>query len=150
MFKLPWLSSIASNCRFRLSTSPNQFLVTIPRQIPQHFTFYSFSTNSNLRSMSSSSSISEIPKTHKVIQFHENSQSLDVLKYEDVAVPEIGDDDVLVKNKYAGVNFIEAYFRNGVYPSEKPYILGREASGVIAKVGKNVTNLKTPMSQTKN
>ncbi|GME82428.1 unnamed protein product [Ambrosiozyma monospora] len=92
--------------------------------------------------MSSSNSISEIPKSHKVIQLHENSESLDVIKYEDVAVPEIDDDDVLVKNKYAGVNFIEAYFRKGIYPSEKPCILGREASGVIAKVGKNVTNLK--------
>ncbi|CAH2351475.1 probable quinone oxidoreductase [[Candida] railenensis] len=84
-----------------------------------------------------------IPQTHKVILIEENSQSLDVLKYVDVPAPQIeSGNDVIIKNKYAGVNFIEAYFRSGLYPSEKPYTLGREAAGVVAAVGKDVTRFK--------
>ncbi|ODQ79440.1 hypothetical protein BABINDRAFT_167299 [Babjeviella inositovora NRRL Y-12698] len=83
-----------------------------------------------------------IPSTQKVVLFRENG-GLDVLRYEeDFPVPTISASQVLIKNQYAGVNFIEAYFRSGLYPSEKPYVLGREAVGVIAAVGKDVTNLK--------
>lgn len=83
-----------------------------------------------------------IPATQKAIRIHETGESLDVLKYEDTPVPQISDDEVLIKNKYAGVNFIEKYFRIGLYPSQKPYTLGREASGVVVQVGKNVQDYK--------
>ncbi|ODV85818.1 hypothetical protein CANARDRAFT_175587 [[Candida] arabinofermentans NRRL YB-2248] len=77
--------------------------------------------------------------THKVVQFHETGP-IDVLKYESVPTPEIKPTEVLVKNKYAGVNYIEAYFRTGLYPATLPYVLGREASGTIVKVGDEVKN----------
>ncbi len=79
----------------------------------------------------------QIPKTQKAIRIHETG-GLDVLRYEDAPVPEINDDEVLIKNKYAGINFIENYFRTGLYPAPKPQTLGREASGVIVAKGKNV------------
>lgn len=66
-----------------------------------------------------------------------------MLRYEeDFPVPEINDDEILVRNKYAGINFIESYFRTGLYPSEKPYVLGREATGVVAQIGSKVTNFE--------
>jgi len=83
-----------------------------------------------------------IPKTQKVILFEETSQDLSVLQYKDFPVPEISADEILIKNKYAGVNFIEAYFRSGLYPSKTPYVLGREASGVVVAKGDNVTKFK--------
>ncbi|ESW99399.1 hypothetical protein KL918_001670 [Ogataea parapolymorpha] len=82
-----------------------------------------------------------IPKTQKAVFFEENGD-LDVIKYDDIPVPEIGEGDVLIKNKYAGLNYIETYFRTGLYPTEKPHILGREATGEIVKVGSKVNNLK--------
>ncbi|KAK3897733.1 hypothetical protein C8A05DRAFT_38692 [Staphylotrichum tortipilum] len=44
-------------------------------------------------------------------------------------------DKVLVKNEIAGVNYIDTYFRTGLYPSPKPEVLGREAAGTIAALG---------------
>ncbi|KAL3228958.1 putative quinone oxidoreductase [Nakaseomyces bracarensis] len=81
-----------------------------------------------------------IPTTQKVILIDGKSDSYDVIKYQDVPVPKIDENDILVKNKYAGVNFIETYFRKGYYPCEVPYILGREAAGEVVQVGSKVKN----------
>jgi len=67
---------------------------------------------------------------------------VEVLKYEDVTVPELKDDEVLVKNSFIGVNFIDVYLRTGLYKSQLPSILGKEASGVVEKVGTGVKNLR--------
>lgn len=83
-----------------------------------------------------------IPTTQKVVLIDGKSDDYDVIKYQDFAVPSIGSTDVLVKNKYAGVNFIEAYFRKGYYPCELPYVLGREASGEVVQVGSEVKDFK--------
>lgn len=80
-----------------------------------------------------------IPKTQKAIVINETG-SYDVLKYQDYPVPSINENEFLVKNKYTGVNFIESYFRKGIYPSQKPLILGREASGTIVAKGNSVKN----------
>lgn len=84
-----------------------------------------------------------IPETHKVILFNETSESLDVLKYVDHPTPQVeGPHDIIIKNKYSGINFIEAYFRKGYYPATLPYILGREASGVVVATGDQVAGFK--------
>jgi NADPH:quinone reductase len=44
--------------------------------------------------------------TMKVIQFHKPG-GVEVLKYEDVPIPKPGKDEILVKNAYCGVNFID-------------------------------------------
>ncbi|ONH68514.1 putative quinone oxidoreductase [Cyberlindnera fabianii] len=82
---------------------------------------------------------SEIPQFMKAIRIHETGESLDVLKYEDVPVPSISEDEILIKNKYAGVNYVENYYRIGLYPCDLPNVLGREASGIVVKAGKNVS-----------
>jgi hypothetical protein len=38
---------------------------------------------------------------------------------------------VLVKNAIAGINYINTYFRTGLYPLGRPEFLGREAAGVV-------------------
>ncbi|CAH0051367.1 unnamed protein product [Clonostachys solani] len=60
----------------------------------------------------------------------------EVLQYRtEHPVPEPQEGQVLVKNAFSGINFIDTYFRTGLYPSPKPEILGREASGVIVGLG---------------
>lgn len=84
-----------------------------------------------------------IPKTHFVAIAEETSDSPDVVQYKEVEAPQItGPHDVIIKNKYAGVNFIESYYRKGIYPAEFPYVFGSEASGVVAAVGAEVKDLK--------
>jgi len=59
----------------------------------------------------------------------------DVLEYsESTPLPQLKDGEVLVKNNFAGVNYIDTYFRSGLYPAQFPFIPGQEASGTIAKI----------------
>jgi len=66
----------------------------------------------------------------------------DVLKYEDVEVPVLKKGEVLVKNEFIGINFIDTYHRTGLYKLPLPFILGREGAGVIQEVGEGVTDFK--------
>ncbi|KKK22988.1 hypothetical protein P175DRAFT_0429586 [Aspergillus ochraceoroseus IBT 24754] len=50
-------------------------------------------------------------------------------------VPTPQEGQLLVKNNICGVNYIDTYFRTGLYPSAKPEILGREAAGTVVAVG---------------
>lgn len=75
----------------------------------------------------------------KAIRVHELGGA-EVLKWEDVEVPEPGAGEILVKHKAIGVNFIDIYYRKGVYKTEKlPFIPGREAVGVVTAVGPGLT-----------
>ncbi|KAL8641225.1 MAG: hypothetical protein Q9228_001942 [Teloschistes exilis] len=79
-----------------------------------------------------------IPKLMKAVQI-ERTGGIEVLQYKDVPVPTPKNDEVLIKNEFIGVNYIDTYFRTGLYPSPKPMILGREGSGTIASVGSGVS-----------
>ncbi|OBA20071.1 NAD(P)-binding protein [Metschnikowia bicuspidata var. bicuspidata NRRL YB-4993] len=84
-----------------------------------------------------------IPTTQNVALARKQSDSPDGIEYAEVDTPQITDPhDMIIKNKYAGVNFIDAYFRKGIYPTEFPHIFGKEASGVIVAVGEAVTSYK--------
>ncbi|HTU48744.1 MAG TPA: quinone oxidoreductase [Bryobacteraceae bacterium] len=62
------------------------------------------------------------------------------LKYIDLPTPQPGDGEALVKIAAIGVNFIDTYFRTGLYKApETPVRLGSEAAGTIAAVGSGVT-----------
>lgn len=53
----------------------------------------------------------------------------------DHPVPTAGQGQLLVKNNISGINYIDTYFRTGLYPSAKPEILGREGAGTVVAVG---------------
>jgi NADPH:quinone reductase len=57
----------------------------------------------------------------------------------DVAVPSPAAGQVLVKIAASGVNFLDVYFRTGLYKAERPITLGSEASGVVERVGAGVS-----------
>ncbi|KAK4228039.1 hypothetical protein QBC38DRAFT_167489 [Podospora fimiseda] len=79
--------------------------------------------------------MSTIPKTQRAIVV-EKTGGPEVLEYRtDHPVPEPKAGEVLVKNTVAGINYIDTYFRTGLYPSPKPEVLGREAVGTIVALG---------------
>jgi NADPH2:quinone reductase len=66
----------------------------------------------------------------------------EVLRYVDKPRPSPAADEVLIKTDTIGVNYIDTYFRSGLYPRELPFILGGEAAGTVAAVGDGVAGLR--------
>jgi NADPH2:quinone reductase len=68
----------------------------------------------------------------------------EVLTYEEVEVGAPGQGQVRVKQHACGVNFIDTYFRMGLYPAAggMPFIIGNEAAGEVVAVGPGVSDLK--------
>jgi NADPH2:quinone reductase len=66
----------------------------------------------------------------------------EVLKHEDVPEPRPKAGEAVVKVDAAGLNYIDVYYRSGLYKAELPMTLGMEAGGVVTAVGPNVTEVK--------
>ncbi|HKY04804.1 MAG TPA: quinone oxidoreductase [Blastocatellia bacterium] len=66
----------------------------------------------------------------------------EVLSYEEIATPEPGAGEVLVKIKAIGVNYVDVYHREGRYPTKLPFTAGQEAAGTVEAVGEGVADLK--------
>lgn len=86
----------------------------------------------------------------KVVRFHETGGP-EVLRYEDVDVDPPGPREAQIRNVAIGLNFIDCYFRSGLYPvdafanlgggSTMPFIPGVEGSGVVEAVGDEVDTI---------
>jgi NADPH2:quinone reductase len=68
----------------------------------------------------------------------------EVLTLDDIQIPAPGQGQIKIKQHAIGVNFIDAYFRMGAYPSPvgMPFIAGNESAGEVIAVGPGVTDLK--------
>jgi NADPH2:quinone reductase len=66
----------------------------------------------------------------------------EVLEYVDVEVGEPGPGEVRLRQHAIGLNFIDIYFRTGLYPQPLPSGLGQEGAGVVEAVGEGVTHVK--------
>jgi NADPH:quinone reductase len=68
----------------------------------------------------------------------------EVLSYDDIDVPAPGQGQLRVKQHACGVNFIDVYFRIGLYPSPTglPFVAGNEGAGEVVAVGPGVTEFK--------
>jgi len=77
----------------------------------------------------------------KAIRIH-NHGGPEVLAYEDVPAPEPKAGEARVKIEASGVNFIDIYHRTGLYPMNRPCILGSEGAGVVDAVGEGVIEVK--------
>ena len=62
----------------------------------------------------------------------------EVLAYVERPVPEPAPGQLLIKTEAIGVNFVDTYFRTGLYPHPLPFILGSEVAGTVAAVGEGV------------
>lgn len=78
----------------------------------------------------------------KAIRVHQHGGP-EVLTYGDVAIGQPGAGEVRVRNRAIGLNFVDIYFRTGVYsPPSLPFIPGNEGAGEVVAVGEGVSEFK--------
>jgi NADPH2:quinone reductase len=77
----------------------------------------------------------------KAIQCFSNGGP-EVMEYVDVQVGEPGAGEARVRHHAIGLNYIDVYFRTGLYPQQMPAGLGMEGAGVIEAVGPDVKHVK--------
>src|ERR1700753_2250235 len=77
------------------------------------------------------------------VRVHKNGGP-EVLTYEDIEVPAAGPGQIRVKQHAIGVNFVDTYFRSGLYqaPGGLPFVAGNEAAGEVVEVGAGVSDFK--------
>jgi NADPH2:quinone reductase len=66
----------------------------------------------------------------------------EVMEWVDVEVGLPGPNEVRIKHEAVGLNYIDVYFRVGMYPQPLPASLGMEGAGVVEAVGAGVTHVK--------
>ena len=65
----------------------------------------------------------------------------EVLQWEEIEIADPGPGQVRIRHTAIGVNFIDTYFRSGLYPMPLPATIGREAAGLVDAIGPGVTEL---------
>jgi NADPH2:quinone reductase len=65
----------------------------------------------------------------------------EVMRWESVDVGDPARDQVRIRHRAIGLNFIDVYERTGLYAVQLPAVLGKEASGVVEAVGSSVKHL---------
>jgi NADPH2:quinone reductase len=77
----------------------------------------------------------------KAIRIHSNGGP-EVMVWEDIPTPEPGPGEALIKQAAVGLNFIDVYFRTGLYKAPNmPLIIGQEGAGTVVALGANVSNV---------
>jgi NADPH2:quinone reductase len=66
----------------------------------------------------------------------------EVMEYVDVEVGQPGPGEAQVRHVACGLNFLDVYFRTGLYPQSLPSGLGQEGAGVVEAVGEGVSHVK--------
>ncbi|KAE8212489.1 hypothetical protein CF327_g3867 [Tilletia walkeri] len=86
------------------------------------------------------SATSQLPKTMRAVQITKTGDIDVITVSEDVPVPTPGPTQVLFKNEWAGVNYIDTYFRSGLYKQDLPFILGTEGAGAVVALGSELSS----------
>jgi NADPH:quinone reductase len=76
----------------------------------------------------------------KAIRIHATGGP-EVLKWEQVPTPQPGPNEALIHHEAVGLNYIDVYFRTGLYKAPLPCTIGMEGAGTVLAVGDNVTGL---------
>lgn len=66
----------------------------------------------------------------------------EVLSLEDIEIGHPGPGKVRIRQRACGLNFIDTYFRSGLYPVRLPCTLGNEGAGEVVEVGPDVAGFK--------
>jgi NADPH2:quinone reductase len=66
----------------------------------------------------------------------------EVLTYEEVEVGDPGPGQIRLRQHACGLNYIDTYFRKGMYPAQLPFVAGNEGAGEVVAVGPGVTDIK--------
>jgi NADPH:quinone reductase len=67
--------------------------------------------------------------------------SPDVMQWVEVPTPMPGTGEAIVRHTAIGVNFLDVYFRAGVYPLNMPAVLGSEGAGIVEAIGPEVSEV---------
>lgn len=62
----------------------------------------------------------------------------------DLPLPSVIENQVLIRNEYAGVNFMDTHFRSGRYPTTYPVVLGGEGAGILVAAHPSVADQFKP------
>lgn len=68
--------------------------------------------------------------------------SPEVLKLNAIKLTEPSHGEVQIRHSFIGLNYIDIYYRKGMYKTDLPAILGFEACGIIEKIGPGVKDFK--------
>jgi NADPH2:quinone reductase len=77
----------------------------------------------------------------KAIQV-QKSGGPEVLTLVDMPAPQPKPNEAIVKISAAGVNYIDVYIREGIYPAPLPFVIGQEGSGIVSEIGADVKSCK--------
>ena len=77
----------------------------------------------------------------KAIVIHQTGGS-EVLQYEEVPSPKLVGGDLLIRTLVSGINFIDIYHRQGVYPLPLPFTPGQDGAGIVEEIGEGVTGFE--------
>lgn len=66
----------------------------------------------------------------------------DVIRIENIELPPPDPGEVRLRHKAIGLNFVDTYFRSGLYPLPLPFTSGVEAAGIIEAIGPDVADLR--------
>ena len=66
----------------------------------------------------------------------------EVMKWEKIKTKNPNRGEVLIRQNYVGLNYIDVYQRNGNYPLNLPSSIGMEGVGVVSEIGEDVKNIK--------
>ncbi|MEA2933434.1 MAG: NADPH:quinone reductase [Variibacter sp.] len=67
----------------------------------------------------------------------------EVLTFEEIDVADPGPGQVRIKQHASGLNYIDTYFRTGLYPAPSmPFVAGNEGAGEVTAVGSGVSDIK--------
>ncbi len=77
----------------------------------------------------------------RAVRIHEHGGP-EVLRYEEVPLPEPARGEARVKIEAIGLNFLDTYYRSGLYQVALPFIPGSEAAGVVDAVGPEVEQVR--------
>src|SRR5438477_8136173 len=77
------------------------------------------------------------------VRVHKNGGP-EVLTYEEIELPAPGPGQVRIKQHACGLNYIDTYFRSGLYsaPQGLPFVAGNEGAGEVVAAGQGVTDIK--------
>jgi NADPH2:quinone reductase len=75
------------------------------------------------------------------IRFHKTGGP-EVLQWDETQVGEPGPGEARVRNTAVGLNYVDTYFRSGLYPTPLPSGLGAEGAGVVEAIGSGVADIK--------
>lgn len=76
----------------------------------------------------------------KAVRIHQHG-GLDVLKYEDIPMPNINQNQCLIKIKAAALNHLDIWVRKGFPGVPLPMIMGSDGAGIVEKVGTNISDI---------